>query len=246
MNWEAWQESWDRQQELYMPDREERFRVMLDLVEASAGKAPRVLDLACGTGTITRRLFARLPESSSVAVDRDPTLLAMARGSFADDPRVSFVVADLEDPAWSSALTAEPFDVIATATATHWMQPDDLARLYRDLPALLRPGGLFLNADHMPDPRTPLLNALDERIQRGHQERVRAEGVPDWEQWWAGIADDPRLSNELAASRAILDNRPRGVPQTLDWHLDHVWAAGFAEAGVAWRSITDAVLVGVR
>ena len=31
-DWPAWQESWDRQQEWYMPDREERFRVMLDTV----------------------------------------------------------------------------------------------------------------------------------------------------------------------------------------------------------------------
>lgn len=29
-DWQSWQESWDRQQEWYMPDREERFRVMLD------------------------------------------------------------------------------------------------------------------------------------------------------------------------------------------------------------------------
>ncbi len=28
-DWRAWQESWDLQQEWYMPDREERFRVML-------------------------------------------------------------------------------------------------------------------------------------------------------------------------------------------------------------------------
>ncbi|MGW8402042.1 SAM-dependent methyltransferase, partial [Streptomyces lydicus] len=29
-DWQAWQNSWDRQQEWYLPDREERFRVMLD------------------------------------------------------------------------------------------------------------------------------------------------------------------------------------------------------------------------
>lgn len=39
-NWQAWQDSWDRQQEWYMPDREERFRVMLDMVEALVGSAP--------------------------------------------------------------------------------------------------------------------------------------------------------------------------------------------------------------
>ena len=42
-----------------MPDREERFRGMLDMVEALVGREPRVLDLACGTGSITARLLAR-------------------------------------------------------------------------------------------------------------------------------------------------------------------------------------------
>src|SRR2546421_11771435 len=55
-DWQAWQRSWDRQQEWYMPDREERFRTMLDMVEAFVGPEPRVLDLACGTGSITARL----------------------------------------------------------------------------------------------------------------------------------------------------------------------------------------------
>src|SRR5215468_11140211 len=62
-DWTAWQRSWDRQQEWYMPDREERFRIMLDMVEGLVGTAPRVLDLACGTGSITARLLARFPEA---------------------------------------------------------------------------------------------------------------------------------------------------------------------------------------
>ncbi|MEV5836942.1 class I SAM-dependent methyltransferase [Nocardia sp. NPDC052112] len=246
MNWEAWQRSWDRQQELYLPDREERFRVMLEVVEATGGKSPWVLDLACGTGSITTRLFARLPEAMSVAVDRDPTLLAMARGSFDGDSRIAFVVADLEEPGWTLELPAEPFDAVLTATATHWMQPATLARLYADLATLVRPGGVFVNADHVPDPETPKLNAVDEIIQRSHQEHARAEGARDWDEWWADVADEPRLAAEYAASRAIFDSRVRGVPQPLAWHRARLREAGFAETGVAWRSITDAVIVAIR
>ncbi|MGX1763334.1 class I SAM-dependent methyltransferase, partial [Streptomyces lydicus] len=130
MDWEQWQESWDRQQEFYMPDREERFRVMLDMVEAVAGPAPRVLDLACGTATISRRLFARLPEATSVGIDRDPALLAIARGTFADDARMTFVTADIKSPDWMSLLPDEPFDAIVTATALHWLKAEPLVRLY--------------------------------------------------------------------------------------------------------------------
>ncbi|MBL1076883.1 class I SAM-dependent methyltransferase [Nocardia sp. 2] len=246
MNWEAWQQSWDRQQELYMPDREERFRVMLELVEASGGKSPRVLDLACGTGTISRRLFARLPEATSVAVDRDPTLLAMARGSFDGDQRIEFVTADLEEPGWAAGLGAEPFDAVLTATAMHWLQPAPLAQVFTDLLPLLRPGGVFINADHMPDPETPMLNALDESIQRAHQEHARAAGARDWDEWWVEVGADSALTAEFAASRSIFDNREPGVPQPLDWHLARLREAGFAEVGVAWRSVTDAVVVAIR
>ena len=35
------------------------------------------------------------------------------------------------------------------ATALHWLEPDALAALYRTLAARLRPGGVFVNADHM-------------------------------------------------------------------------------------------------
>ncbi|WP_309234429.1 class I SAM-dependent methyltransferase [Nocardia sp. XZ_19_385] len=246
MDWESWQGSWDRQQEFYMSDREERFRVMLDVVEAAVGPCPRVLDLACGTGSISRRLFARLPQANSVAVDMDPTLLAIAKGAFEGDRRIVFVTADLSEPGWLDELSAEPFDAVLTATALHWMQPEPLARLYADLAKLVRPGGVFVNADHMPDPGTPMLNAIDETIQRGYQARARAAGAVDWEQWWALVAADPGLADEYAASRAILDEHVQGVTHPIAWHTAELTAAGFPETGVAWRSITDAVLVAMR
>src|SRR5215475_8367246 len=103
-DWAAWQESWDRQQEWYMPDREERLRIMLDMVEALVGTAPRVLDLACGTGSITARLLARFPDAVSTGVDLDPALLAIAGGTFVADDRVTLVTADLKDPEWTARL----------------------------------------------------------------------------------------------------------------------------------------------
>src|SRR5436305_13394172 len=43
---ETWQRSWDRLEEDYVPDRELRIRALLDVVDAIAGTAPTVLDLA--------------------------------------------------------------------------------------------------------------------------------------------------------------------------------------------------------
>ncbi|MGV9849368.1 class I SAM-dependent methyltransferase [Streptomyces sp. NPDC003442] len=114
-DWQSWQTSWDRRQEWYMPDREERFRVMIDTVEAVTGPTPRVLDLACGTGSITDRLLRRLPGAHSTCVDIDPALLTIARGHFAGDERVTFAEADVTRPTWTEHLPHASYDAVVTA-----------------------------------------------------------------------------------------------------------------------------------
>ncbi|WP_431949210.1 class I SAM-dependent methyltransferase [Nocardia lijiangensis] len=246
MDWELWQRSWDQQQELYLPEREERFRVMMDVVAAAVGRTPHVLDLACGTGTISRRLFARLPGARSVAVDVDPTMLAIARGSFDGDSRITFVTADLADPGWMESLPDEPFDAVLTATSLHWMKSEPVTRLYADLAKLVRPGGVLVNADHMPDPETPMLNAIDAALQDSHRERARAKGALEWEQWWATVARDPGFTDEHAGSREIFDQHSGGEEHPIAWHCLRLKEAGFLETGVAWRSISDAMVVAIR
>ncbi|MFD9060064.1 class I SAM-dependent methyltransferase [Kitasatospora purpeofusca] len=245
-HWEQWQRSWDRQQEWYLPDREERFRVMIDLVGAVTGPAPRVLDLACGTGSITERLLARLPGATSVGVDQDPALMTIARGVLGEDERFTLVTADLKDPEWARALPPGPFDAVVTATALHWLPATDLTRLYTDLAGLLRPGGVFLNADHMPDPEIPLLNAAERAQRHGRQEREKADGVLDWESWWLAAAADPLLADQVAARNALYGSHADGESHPAGWHTERLVASGFAEAGVAWRSVTDAMVAAVR
>ncbi|BFV55632.1 class I SAM-dependent methyltransferase [Kitasatospora sp. CMC57] len=244
-DWNDWQRSWDRQQEWYMADREERFRVMLDLVEAVAGPAPRVLDLACGTGSISERLFARLPGAVSVGVDLDPALLAIARGHFAEEPRLTLVTADLRDPQWAAPLPEGPYDAVLTATALHWLNTDDLLRLYDDLAGLIRPGGVFLNADHTPEPDIPLLRAADEAFQARRRERASAEGVQDWQGWWAAAAADPALAEPVAARSTVYRDHKDGEVHPADWHTARLLGAGFREAGVVWRSVSDSVVAAV-
>ncbi|MBY8881740.1 class I SAM-dependent methyltransferase [Actinacidiphila acidipaludis] len=245
-DWRAWQESWDRQQEWYMPDREERFRVMLDMVEATAGPAPRVLDLACGTGSITDRLLARFPDATSTGVDLDPALLTIAGGYFRDDPRVTLVTADLKDPGWPALLPHTAYDAVLTATALHWLRSDDLRVLYGQLAGLVRPGGVFLNADHMPDPATPRINAAERALRHARMDREKAAGVLDWQAWWQLAAADPALAAPTAERFRIYGEHADGDTPSAAWHAAALVDAGFGEARTVWSSPSDALVLALR
>ncbi|GGZ89479.1 class I SAM-dependent methyltransferase [Streptomyces bluensis] len=245
-DWHAWQESWDRQQEWYMPDREERFRVMLDMVEALVGTAPRVLDLACGTGSITARLLARFPEATSVGVDLDPALLAIAEGTFGGDDRVTLVTADLKDPAWVRRLPYDTFDAVLTATALHWLFTEPLAALYGQVAELVRDGGVFMNADHMIDERTPRINAAERAHRHAHMDQAKANGAVDWAEWWQLAAQDPVLAEPTARRFELYGEHADGDTPSVEWHTRTLRDSGFAEVRPVWRSPSDALVLALK
>jgi SAM-dependent methyltransferase len=244
---EDWQRSWDRQQEGYMPDREQRLDALIDIVEAVGGPTARVLDLACGTASISRRLLARLPGASTVAVDVDPALLTIAAASLGHDERVRIVRADLGDPAWGAAVAESGFDAVVTATALHWLPEPTLRRVYRDLHGLVRPGGVVANADEMAAGALPRLTEALDAVVRRRRAALYADGRPDWDAWWDIAAADPVLAEAVAERRRFFggDHTAEFVPPA-EWHVAALADAGFAEAGVAWRSGPGAIAAAVR
>ncbi|CAM5681218.1 class I SAM-dependent methyltransferase [Streptomyces aurantiogriseus] len=245
-DWQAWQESWDRQQEWYMPDREDRFRIMLDMVEALVGTAPRVLDLACGTGSITARLLARFPEATSTGVDLDPALLAIAEGTFADDDRVTLVTADLKDSDWPARLPYDSYDAVLTATALHWLHRDPLEALYGQVAGLVRDGGVFMNADHMIDEGTPRINAAERAQRHAGMDQARAAGTVDWSEWWQLAAADPVLAEPTARRFAIYGEHADGDMPSAAWHARVLREKGFGEARPVWASPSDTLLLALK
>lgn len=246
-NIEAWQESWDRQQEAYLPDREQRFAAMLDVVDtATDGAAPRLLDLAGGTGTISLRTLARFPSAAVTLVDLDPALLALAATSLRD--RASVTSADLRSPDWISALPHHEYDAVLTATALHWLPSDRLAALYAEILDVLRPGGVFVNADHMPDDGLPNLGKrLAARAEARRSARYAAGAVLSWSDWWDRAAADPVLAPLVERRRKIYPtgHSPEWLPP-VSWHVTALRTAGFSEVGLVWRGGTDAAVAGGR
>jgi SAM-dependent methyltransferase len=230
-----------------VPERERQISALLDVVEAMAGTAPSVVDLACGPGTITCRLLDRLRGARSIAVDVDPVLLAIASATFADDGRVKVVRADLRDPRWSDALPESRVDAVVTASALHWLPEDAVRRLYRDLAGLVRRDGVVAHSERMPLgdlPRLAPALAEIERQPRAGRDVRRAR----WDAWWEQASRDPALQPAVAQRRAVFETTypTEEFSPPADWHITALRDAGFAEAGLVWRSGQAAVIAAVR
>jgi SAM-dependent methyltransferase len=244
---ERWQRSWDRLEENLVPDRQLRIRALLDVVDAIVGRTPTVLDLACGTGTITRRLLDRLPAARSIAVDIDSVLLTIASATFAGDNRVRIVHADLRDPAWVDEVP-EQVDAVLTATALHWLPEDAVRRLYGDLAHVVRAGGVVAHAEEMPLVEMPRLSSGLADVEHERRIRQQADARVVWDAWWEKAARDPALQFATVERRAVFtSNYPtEEFSPPADWHIAALRDAGFTEVGVVWRSGTGAVVAAVH
>jgi trans-aconitate methyltransferase len=151
VDWLDWLQRWDAQQEGYVPEREARYTAMFDALTQLLPASFVALDLASGPGSISQRLLTRFPEAHAIAVDIDPVMLAIGQGALGTGGgRLRWVETDLASPDWLKALRGTRVDVVLSATALHWLEPEPLARLFDDLGRLLRPGGLSSTATTWP------------------------------------------------------------------------------------------------
>jgi hypothetical protein len=94
----------------------------------------------------------------------------------------------------------------------------------------------------------PRLGAALAAVESRRQERVRADGRPDWDAWWDIAAADPQIADAVAERRAHFGgvNHPAEFEPPSAWHAQALRDAGFGEAGVVWRSGGGAVVAAVR
>ena len=133
-----------------VPHRTEGEGVLLDHLPP---RPQRVLDIGAGDGRLLDLVLTARPNAQAVALDFSPPMLARARERFAARPNVEVVDHDFEHPL--PALGA--FDVIVSSFAIHHVGHERKRALYAEVFALLTPGGLFANLEHVASP-TPQLH----------------------------------------------------------------------------------------
>ena len=133
--------------------------VVLELVPRTA---KRILDLGAGDGRLLALLKLDRPDAAGVATDLSPTMLEAARARFAGDATVQVVEHDLDVPLSTLGALGEPgrFDAVVSCFAIHHCSHARKRALYAEVFALLAPGGVFYNLEHVASPTPELHEAF--------------------------------------------------------------------------------------
>jgi SAM-dependent methyltransferase len=249
-DWAAWLRRWDEQQAGYVAGREERFAAMLEPLAVLLPERFVALDLACGPGSISQRLLDRFPAARCVAVDFDPVLLRLGQGALGTaGGRLRWVESDIRSAELPVALGEPVFDAVLSSTALHWLEPDALVLLYQRLGALVRPGGVFLNADRLSyDEHLSTHRRLAEHtVEQWRAAAFANAGREDWDAWWAAIAEEPALKATVEQRNSLIRALPRPKTRLSSrFHRAALLGAGFSEVDVIWQRLEDSVLLAVR
>jgi len=152
--------AYDRLARFYEPEWSsfaERFAPMIDtLIVRHTGGQARVLDVACGMGTLAMALVRR--GHTVHGVDRSGAMITRARTHAAGVSGATFSVGDMRGP-----LAADREYDAATCTfdsINYLTSPDDMLAMMRAVCAALAPGGLFV------------FDSNTERMYRTHEDGV--------------------------------------------------------------------------
>lgn len=139
-----------------IPHRTEGESTLLEFIPITTR---RILDLGTGDGRLLALVKAHLAAGQTeapveaVAVDFSPAMLDAVRVRFAADPSVTVVTHNLDDPLPALG----KFDAVVSSFAIHHVIHERKHALYAEIYALLNPGGVFSNLEHVASP-TPRLH----------------------------------------------------------------------------------------
>jgi SAM-dependent methyltransferase len=190
-------------------------RMTVELLVDAGIEVEHVIDLGSGPGGYLARLLDAFPGARGTWVDSSAPMRETAERELAPFAgRVSYVLGDVEE---LPALGLEPADVVVTSRVLHHFSPESIRRVYRAVHALLVPGGLFFDLDHI--------------------------GVPgDWEGRYRRVRD--RFTG--ARTTPLKPHRHDFPLRRLDARLADAEAAGFDAPDAPWRTLYTALIAARR
>lgn len=138
-------QKYDSQRRKLIPCFDDFYNTAASLVQLDH-KAPRILDLGAGTGLFSSYMIRKYPQARLTLIDLSTGMLDIAKERFEDAgaSEVMYLAGD-----YSSFEDAVPYNAIISSLSIHHLEDEAKQALFSRIFQLLKPGGVFVNADQV-------------------------------------------------------------------------------------------------
>ena len=173
-----------------------------------------MMDLGCGTGTISKAVRNKFPHAKVTCVDIAGKMLEIAKDKIGGD--VKCIQAD-----FNSFVFTERYDLIVSSLALHHLESDDdKLRFYKKIHSALNSGGLFVNID--------VVLASDEDLQKVYMEK--------WLEYMARNVSEEEIDGKWLPNYYAEDR-----PTKMISHVEMLKKCGFTATDVVYKYYNFAV-----
>lgn len=233
-------------QNCYIPQRLYRFDLMLQLADLTREEETRILDLGCGPGSLAFRALQHYPNAHVIAVDINPVLLVMGQHVAKTNRHIEFLQADIRQRDWWTGYIGR-FDLVLSATSLHWLNAENLAQTYQHIYQVLKPGGRFMNSDHIASDDPEMQTYYRKMLQAKQQAAFLETRADDWDGFWRSLAAELgqlglQESSWQASQNGIStwEGTDDGLPK--NFHVSMLQQCGFEKIEFHWQELGEAII----
>lgn len=216
-----------------IPLANEQMDATFRVIEAFGMPTRTVLDLGAGDGVAAEAIARAFPVERATLVDFSLPMLKRAMKRFAGSPLlVDIIEADLHDSAWLDELPSgvDAYDLVVSRYAIHHLPDERKRALYREILTRLKPGGAFVNIEHV---------ASASPVYTGIFDRLIIEGL-------VATSDPPITMAEAAASYHGRYDAEANILAPAGVQCGWLRDTGFVDVDVVMKIFELAVIVARR
>lgn len=216
-----------------IPMAQEQIGVMVSILKTREQPVEKFMDLGCGDGILGATVLAEYPSSHGVLVDFSEPMLQQAREQLKEfSGQLAFENLDYGDPAWVEKVQSYgPFDAIVSGYSIHHQPDEKKHRIYEEIFSLLRPGGWFVNIEHVSSTAQLNIDLFEHHYVAARYVIEQREG-------------GTRTFDELAAEYANRPDKAANILAPTELQCDWLREIGFEEVDCYFRIYELAVFGG--
>lgn len=207
---------YDKQRPSLIPCFSDFYGVAIDNLNLST-TSPEILDLGAGTGLFSEFVLQKYPNAKITLVDLSRKMLDVAKKRFSSNKNIDIIQQD-----FTTFKGEKLYDAVISSLAIHHVEDKAKAELYNTIFRLLKPEGIFINAEQVAGESEYFSRLYDKKW----REKVEA-------------SDLSREDIDTSYERIKLDKRTP-VSTQIKWLRD----AGFKEVDCLYKYYDFAVLYG--